>query len=157
MQMSSFKNLRFWITVFLSVAAGISIAIAEDAGFTQAATLFTIFGLVGVIYFITAVFVLPYHQLKVFTGGFSFTNNGEHQEVQWSDVIEIHVLKENSQLEWIIATKQHVFIYIVDDEYLYRRRLRKGAADHLHSFDEAALQKAIKSNADGSWRCFAII
>ncbi|WP_445230801.1 hypothetical protein [Duganella rhizosphaerae] len=142
--------------MFLSTAAGISIAIAEDAGFTHAATLFQILGLVGAIYFITVAFVLPYQQLKVFTGGFSFTNNGDHYEVQWLDVIEIHVCKENRQLEWIISTKQHGFICIMDDEYLYRRRLRKGAADHLHHFDEAALQQAIESNADGSWKCFAI-
>ncbi|MBP1205243.1 hypothetical protein JOD97_003285 [Duganella sp. 1411] len=156
MQISSFKNLRFGITVFLSAAAGISIAIAEDSGFTHAATLFQILGLVGAIYFIIVAFVLPYQQLKFLTGGFSFTNNGEHQEVQWSDVIEIHVFKENRQLEWIISTKQHAFICIMDDEYLYRHRLRKGAADHLHGFDEAALQQAIESSDDGSWKCFTI-
>ena len=141
--------------MFLSGAAGISIAIAEDAGFPHAATLFQILGLVGAIYFITIAFVLPYQQLKVFAGGFSFTNNGEYQEVQWSDVVEIHVFKENRQLEWVISTKQSVFLCIMDDEYLYRRRLRKGATDHLNGFDKAALEQAIESNADGSWKCFA--
>lgn len=140
----------------LSSAAGITIAIAEDSGFMHAATLFQILGLVGAIYFIIVAFVLPYQQLEVFTGGFSFTNNGEHQEAQWSDVIEINVSKENRQLEWIISTKQHAFICIMDDEYLYRRRLRKSAAEHLHGFDAAALQQAIRSNVDGSWKCFAI-
>lgn len=142
--------------MFLSAVAGISIGIAENSGFTHAATLFQILGLVCAIYFIIVAFVLPYQQLNFITGGFSFTNNGEHQEVQWSDVIEIHVFKENRQLEWIISTKQHAFICIVDDEHLYRRRLREGAAEHLRGFDQAALQQAIESNADGSWKCFAI-
>jgi hypothetical protein len=156
MQLRSFKNSRFWVTGLLSAAMGVSIAIAEDSGFTHTATLFQIIGLVGVIYFIIVAFVLPYQQLKVFTGGFSFTNNGEHQEVHWSEIIEVHVVKENRQLEWIISTKQCGFICIMDDEYLYRRRLRKGAADHLRGFDEAALQQAIDSKSDGSWKCFAI-
>jgi hypothetical protein len=155
--MRKLKNLGFWITVLLCGAAGVGIGIAEtEIGLTHATLVFQMLGLFGVIYFVTAGFIMPFRYLKVTAGGFILSTPDTHKKVQWVDVTEILVFKEGRQLEWMIKTKQSDLICIMDYEELYRRRLRKGAKSHLHGFDDAAFQEAVDSRVDGSWKCYSI-
>ena len=154
MDFKPFKNLSFWIPALLSVAFGIGLAIAETKGFAHSSSVFQALAIMGVVYFVGVAFVLPYKQLRIVKSGFTLTTQTGRHNVEWEDVVEVQVLRDNHQLEWIIKTQPFGLVCIFDDEYLYRRRLRKSATEHLHNFDDEALQQAIDSRTDGSWTCY---
>ena len=155
MHFKPFKNLSFWIPALLSVAFGIGIAIAEAKGFAHSSLVFQALAVMGVVYFVGIAFVLPYKQLRIVKSGFALTTQAGRHNVQWEDVVEVQVFRDNHQLEWIIKTQPLGLVCIIDDEYLYRRRLRKSAIELLPDFDDEALQQAIDSRTDGSWRCYS--
>jgi len=154
--MSRPNNQGFWIVTALAAASGISIAIGEERGIFHANTVLKVLGVFGAVYFLSGAVIIPYLKLRMFKGGFRLYAPSVASEIRWECVTEVSVYKEDGALEWWIKTKHGDNVFICDDEYLYRSRLRKGAISYLNGFDEALLQTAINSPNDGAWTCFKV-
>lgn len=150
------NNQRFLIVTALAAASGILIAIGEERGIVHANTVLTVLGGLGAVYFLSGAVIIPYLKLRMFQGGFRLYAPSATSEIRWECVAEVSVYKEHGALEWWIKTKHGDSVFICDDEYLYRSRMRKGAISYLNGFNEALLQAAINSPNDGAWTCFKV-
>lgn len=149
------QSTFFWLVTIGAGACGVALAIAESSGFGHVRLVFSVASLLGLLWFILDAFIFPYRRLKVVGSGFSFVDHlNQSYGVQWSDVIGISVTRMDGALEWFIQTASGELICVMQDEFLYRHRLRHWAVEHLVGFDKAALRNALHSKADGTWECF---
>ncbi|KQZ31796.1 hypothetical protein [Duganella sp. Root1480D1] len=154
--MSRSKNRRFWLVSVLAAVGGIAIAIGEERGIIQGNFVLKVLGFLGAVYFLAGAVIIPYFKLRMLQGGFRLYTPSVTFDIRWECVTEISVFKEDGALEWLIKTTQSDSVFICDDEYLYRNRLRKGAIAHLNGFSDALLQVAVESPSDGAWTCFKV-
>lgn len=154
--MSRPRNQGFWIVTALAAASGVAIAILVERGIVHSNTVFRVVGVLGALYFLSGVVIIPYLKLKMFQGGFRLYTQSVTSEIRWDCVTEVSVYKEDGALEWWIKTRHGDNVFICNDEYLYRSRLRKGAISYLNGFNEAVLQTAINSPDGGAWTCFKV-
>lgn len=143
--------------MIVAAGSGVALAFAEANGFRHTNEVFTAVGATAFLVFVGGVFVAPYLKFKELDFGFRFTDHlNEEYTVRWAEVVKICVDRTDGELEWFIKTADGALVCVMDNEFFYRGRLRRGAIKHLPYFDEGALRQAVSSKLDGSWLCYQV-
>lgn len=74
------------------------------------------------------------------------------QKVQWDHIVEVELLPDDGELEWLLRTSSGPLFTIMNNERALRPRLLKGLALYVPGFPVSAFKQAAKAKRRWSWR-----